>query len=216
MNGSSPIRERESAAQPMLIATHNAHKTREIQQILGDMFLVTDLTSHPEMPVVIESGATFDENAQIKAAEASRVFSGLALADDSGLEVDALDGAPGVRSARYAGEDADDERNRQRLLAELSRVGAGDHKQTARFRCVIALARSGKIIATFDGSVEGTIIHEPRGDGGFGYDPLFVPEGYAETFAQLSAEVKNRISHRARALAKARDFLSVSTHSNAR
>jgi XTP/dITP diphosphohydrolase len=217
MNGSAPIiPECNATAQPLLIATHNTHKTREIQQILGGIFCVTDLTSHPEMPVATESGATFDENARIKATEASRRFSGLVLADDSGLEVDALNGAPGVRSARYAGEDADDERNRERLRAELLRINADGRKQTARFRCVMALARSGKVIATFEGSVEGAIINQPKGERGFGYDSLFVPEDYTETFAQLSAEVKNRISHRARALEQARDFLRFLTRFNAR
>ena len=193
---------------PILIATHNAHKTREIQQILGADFRVSDLNAHPHFPATVESGETFEENAKLKAVEASRSFAGLVLADDSGFEVDALDGAPGVRSARYAGEDADDARNRQRLLAEFARVRVNTPEQrTARFRCVIALARDGKVIATFDGAVEGVIVDEPKGAGGFGYDPLFVPDGYDETFAQLPADVKNRISHRGRALQKAVEFL---------
>src|SRR2546423_8996356 len=185
-----------STGQSLLIATHNAHKTREIQQILGRRFAVSDLTTRPEIPPAVESGATFEDNAKIKAVEASRSAPGvLVLADDSGLEVDALGGAPGVRSARYAGENADDARNRQRLLDELSRVNARGRQRAARFRCVMALARDGEIIGTFEGSVEGVVINAPKGNGGFGYDALFVPDGYCETFAQLAAEVKNRISH---------------------
>ncbi len=193
--------------QPLLIATRNRHKTGEIREILGDRFVVTDLTAHPAIPAAVESGNTFQENAVLKAVEASRCFDGLVLSDDSGLEVDALGGAPGVRSARYAGEDSDDARNRQRLLAELERTGAQERKRTARFHCVIAIARNGDVVATFDGAIEGVILNEERGDGGFGYDSLFVPDGYGETFAQLPAGIKNRESHRARALKKAAAFL---------
>jgi len=192
---------------PLLIATRNAHKTREITQILGDRFAVTDLTAHPDIPATIESGSTFRENAELKAVEASLIFKGMVLSDDSGLEVDALGGAPGVYSARYAGENANDAANRRRLLDELSRVDARGKARTARFRCVMALAEQGKVTGTFDGTVEGIIINQEKGAGGFGYDPLFVPEGFCETFAQLSEATKNGISHRGRALEKVRAFL---------
>jgi len=192
---------------PLLIATRNAHKTREIAQIFGARFAVTDLTAHPELPATVESGSTFLENATLKAVEASRFFAGLVLSDDSGLEVDALGGAPGVYSARYAGEDSDDARNRKRLLEELARVEAKGAARTARFRCVMALAENGSVTGLFEGSVEGVIIDTEKGEGGFGYDSLFVPEGYGETFAELPDEIKNRGSHRARALQKVSDFL---------
>ncbi len=192
----------------LLIATRNAHKTGEIRGILGADFHVTDLLAHPEIPSAEETGATLEENAKLKAVSASRLFNGMVMSDDSGLEVDALGGAPGVRSARYAGEGATDAKNRDKLLAELARIGARGKERSARFRCVIALAQNGEVLATFDGAVEGVIINAPRGDGGFGYDPLFVPDGYCETFAQLSSEIKNRESHRARAMTKAIAFLT--------
>lgn len=197
----------------LLAATHNAHKTREIQEILGPEFSVSDLTAHPGIPATVESGATFEENAKLKAVEASRIFPGLVLADDSGLDVDALGGAPGVRSARYANEksgpdeNASDDANRRRLLEELARVGARGRERRARFRCAMAVARGGEVLATFHGAVEGIVVNQPKGAGGFGYDPLFVPEGFCETFAQLPAETKNSLSHRSRALAQAREFL---------
>lgn len=193
---------------PLLVATNNSHKTREICEILGDKCAVTDLSTHPEIPAVIESGATFKENAILKAVEVSRRFDGLVLSDDSGLEVDALGGAPGVRSARFAGEGSTDSQNRDRLLLELARLPAANHDRSARFHCVMALAQHGMLIRTFEGKVEGIIVNECHGNGGFGYDPLFVPEGHHETFAELEPEVKNRESHRARALSQVRAFLS--------
>ncbi len=189
----------------LLIATKNAHKTAEIRAMLGDGWDVTDLTAHPEIAAPEETGATFAENAAIKALAASHLFPGLVLADDSGLEVDALAGAPGVRSARYAGEHATDADNRTKLLHELAAILG--KARTARFRCALALAEDGTVRAAFDGAVEGIIINAERGEGGFGYDALFVPEGHCETFAQLPATVKNQLSHRARALEKARAFL---------
>ena len=192
---------------PLLFATRNAHKTREINQILGNTFEVTDLTAHPKIPAPIESGVTFQENATLKAVEASLLFEGLVLSDDSGLEVDVLNGAPGIFSARYAGENATDVDNRHQLLKELSRIEPNAPSHSARFRCVMALAKQGRVIGCFDGTVEGWIISQEKGIGGFGYDPLFVPEDFSETFAQLSEEIKNRISHRGRALEKVRAFL---------
>jgi XTP/dITP diphosphohydrolase len=186
----------------LLIATKNAHKTGEIRAILGDGWEVEDLTAHPEIPAPEETGSTFAENAAIKAIAASRLFPGLVLADDSGLEVDALGGAPGVTSARYAGPGASDANNRARLLRELHAFPA-----PARFRCVMVLARDGLDLGTFSGAVEGEIVSEERGEGGFGYDVLFVPAGFTQTFGELPAETKNGLSHRARALAEVRDFL---------
>jgi XTP/dITP diphosphohydrolase len=192
---------------PLLVATRNAHKTREIREILGNAFAVTDLAPFPDFPETAETGRTFAENAIIKAMAASALCEHLVLADDSGLEVDALGGAPGVLSARYAGLPADDARNRRKLLAELERAGARGKARSARFRCLLALVRQGDVIATFDGVVEGIIANQERGEGGFGYDALFIPEGYCETFGQLPAAVKNGISHRWRALEKMREWL---------
>jgi XTP/dITP diphosphohydrolase len=193
----------------LVIATRNAHKTREIQQLFGDSFQVRDLSTVPDFPEIIESGATLAENARIKALAASQTCDGLVLADDSGLEVDALSGAPGVFSARYAGKKATDQQNREKLLYELRRQKAtGDDRRTARFRCVLALARAGQFIRAVEGVVEGTIVDAPRGTGGFGYDPIFRPLGYDQTFGELPAETKNQISHRARAIQKLRDYLA--------
>ncbi|MGV3533098.1 MAG: RdgB/HAM1 family non-canonical purine NTP pyrophosphatase [Chthoniobacteraceae bacterium] len=191
----------------LLIATKNAHKTQEIQAMLGSEWSVTDLNEHPEVAAPDETGETFEENAEIKAVAASQMFAGFVLSDDSGLEVDALDGAPGVRSARYSGDAATDASNRAKLLQELERAGARGKERSARFRCAMALAEHGKVLATFDGAVEGMIINQEKGEGGFGYDSLFVPDGHCETFAQLPAAVKNVLSHRARALTRARQFL---------
>ncbi len=185
----------------LLIATKNAHKTAEIAAMLGPEWDVTDLSAHPEIPAPEENGETFAENAVIKALAAARLFPGLVLADDSGLEVDALGGAPGVRSARYAGPQATDADNRAKLLRELANFRGKE--RAARFRCTLVLAENGTVRATFDGTVEGLIINAERGEGGFGYDALFVPEGYCETFAQLPAATKNTLSHRARAMEKA-------------
>ena len=183
----------------LLIATRNAHKTREFSEILGPEFAVRDLSGEPDIPVVEETGSTFAENATLKAIAISNRFSELVVADDSGLEVDALDGAPGVYSARYAGPHASDEDNVARLLSEL-RERRALPPITARFRCVLALARGGQLLETVDGLVEGTIVESPRGGAGFGYDPVFQPIGLTKTFAELTADEKNRISHRARAI----------------
>ena len=189
----------------LLIATRNAHKTAEIRAILGSAWEVTDLTAHPDVPSPEETGATFAENAEIKALSASRVFDGIVLADDSGLEVDALAGAPGVRSARYAGPGATDADNRAKLLRALD--GVRGKARSARFRCAMVLAKMGAVLGTFEGAVKGVIVNGERGEGGFGYDALFVPEGHCETFAQLAPSIKNTLSHRARALVQAAAFL---------
>ncbi len=190
---------------PLLIATRNRHKTAEIAAFLGPGWAVGDLTSLSGFAEVEETGDTFEANAALKALAASQSAGPevLVLADDSGLEVDALGGAPGVRSARYAGEGASDEANLRLLLERLE----GEPRREARFRCVIAAARAGELLASFSGTCEGEILPAPRGEGGFGYDPVFRPGGESRSFAELSAEEKNTISHRARALEKARGWL---------
>jgi XTP/dITP diphosphohydrolase len=183
----------------LLLATRNAHKTREFSEILGAEFVVRDLAAEADMPVIEETGSTFAGNAILKAVATSRRIPGLVVADDSGLEVDALVGAPGVYSARYAGPGAKDSENVERLLSELSQ-SEQQRPFAARFRCVLALAREGEPLGTFEGLIEGTIVDQPRGIAGFGYDPVFQPTGFAETFAELSSVEKNRISHRAKAI----------------
>jgi XTP/dITP diphosphohydrolase len=191
--------------QTLLIATRNRHKTREIGQMLGSGWDVRDLTSLPHAPRIEETGATFEENAALKALTISRIFTGLVLADDSGLEVDALNGAPGVHSARFAGLDANDAKNRFLLMNKLKKLG-GD-KFPARFRCVIVLASQGALLGSFGGVINGEVILEERGESGFGYDSMFIPQGYKETFGELQSEIKNSLSHRGRALAEALEFL---------
>ena len=183
----------------LLLATRNRHKTREFSEILGCDFVVRDLSEESDAPAIEETGSTFAENAILKAVAVSRQSPALVVADDSGLEVDALDGAPGVFSARYAGPRATDAENIARLLSELGAVSK-NKLPTARFRCVLALARDGEILGTFEGAIEGVIVPSPRGSSGFGYDPIFQPNGFAKTFAELSAAEKNQISHRAQAL----------------
>ena len=184
----------------LVVATRNTHKTREIQHILGPDFRVRDLGAHPEVKEIVESGISFEENAKLKALTASKQLPGLVIADDSGLEVDALDGAPGIYSARYAGTNATDTDKIDKLLRELVCVRATEDGRRARFRCVVAAARNGNLLATFEGIVEGRIADNVRGVLGFGYDPIFVPDGFAQTFGELPAEVKNAISHRAKAV----------------
>ncbi len=192
----------------LLIATKNAHKTAEIRAMLGSAWEVVDLTGYPEIPAPDETGETFAENARIKAEAASQIFPGLVLSDDSGLEVDALGGDPGVQSALYAGTHGDHAANRARLHRELLACGVPPPWQ-ARFRCAMALAEGGRTAAEFDGRVEGSVIAEERGEGGFGYDAMFIPEGHTGTFAELSGAVKNELSHRARALAGVVDYLGM-------
>ena len=186
--------------QQLIVATRNRNKTREIQQILGPKFELRDLTAYPEISEIVESGKSFEENAKLKGIAVSKELSGLVIADDSGLEVAALDGAPGIYSARYAGDKATDKENIDRLLGELGRIGAQRDQRRARFRCVLALARNGQMLGTFEGVAEGAIVDQPRGSRGFGYDPIFVPNGFGHTFAELPVELKNRISHRAQAI----------------
>lgn len=184
----------------ILIATGNRHKFLEISAILKSPHLVlVGLRDVGAVSEVEEDGDTFEANAVKKAVTLAR-FSGLwTLADDSGLEVDALGGEPGVRSARYAGEPSNDAANNAKLLENLEGVA----NRSARFRCAIALSDPCGKARTVSGACEGTLLGALKGQGGFGYDPLFVPAGYEMTFAEIPAEVKNAISHRARALALA-------------
>lgn len=182
----------------LVVATANPDKAREIEAVLRDSGLDVDLVARPdEVPEVEETGATLEENARLK-AEALRDATGLAaLADDTGLEVDALDGAPGVYSARFAGPEATYADNCDHLLAALA---ATPEPRTARFATsiVVALADGRELVAR--GEVDGTITTTPRGDGGFGYDPVFAPTGSTLTFAEMTPEAKHAISHRGRAL----------------
>ena len=191
----------------LVVATRNRHKTREIQHILGPEFRVRDLGTHPEVSEIRESGTSFEENAKLKALAASKQLPALVIADDSGLEVDALGGAPGIYSARYAGANATDTDKIDKLLRDLARVGATEDRRRARFRCVVALARNGNLLGIFEGLVEGRIANEVRGDSGFGYDPIFVPNGLEQTFGELPTETKNAISHRAKAIRALADRL---------
>ena len=184
----------------LLLATGNTHKSREFQKLLGDDFQISDLSSLPALEMPEETGSTFEQNAVLKAVSVSKVVDQLIVADDSGLEVHALGGAPGIYSARYAGEHARDFANIDKLLRKMKDVA----KRSARFRCVIALAHSGDVVGTFEGLVEGEIVDPPRGTGGFGYDPVFQPNGFEQTFAEMPSELKNEISHRAKAIAHVR------------
>jgi XTP/dITP diphosphohydrolase len=190
-------------ATTILLATRNRHKTREIQEMLGAGVTVSDATQS-DLPEIEETGTTFEANARLKAEGISLHVPGIVLADDSGLEVDALGGEPGVYSARYAGPGCTDEQNTTLVLEKIQ--GVPPEQRTARFRCVLAVAENGVTLATFDGSVEGILATEVRGEGGFGYDPIFLPLGYDQSFGELPSEVKHGMSHRSRALAQFCDW----------
>jgi XTP/dITP diphosphohydrolase len=191
----------------IVFATNNSHKLEEIRQILGESIEVlslADINCHEDIP---ETAPTIEGNAMMKARYVYDKYGTPCFADDTGLEVEALDGAPGVYSARYAGgEGHDSEANMRKLLHELE----GKENRRAQFRTVIALIeqKDGKPVAhTFEGKIEGHISDEKRGTSGFGYDPIFVPEGYEQSFAELGNEIKNKISHRARAVARLAEYL---------
>jgi XTP/dITP diphosphohydrolase len=191
----------------IFIATKNKGKIKEISYCLNGLGIeILSMQDKPDVPDIEETGKTFEENAWIKAKEFYDIVKMPVLADDSGLEVDYLNGAPGVYSSRYAGENASDDDNCIKLLMELK--NADESKRTARFHC-IAVYYDGKDKKIFDGVCEGHIIDQKRGTNGFGYDPLFVPEGYSQTYAELSDEVKNKISHRGKALQKFREYLLI-------
>lgn len=187
----------------LVFATNNAHKLDEIRAILGnkmEILSLNDINCHADIP---ETADTLEGNAALKAQYIYKNFGLDCFADDTGLEVEALNGAPGIYSARYAGgEGHDSEANMKKLLAEME----GKENRKARFRTAICLIEDGKE-HLFEGIVNGEIIQERRGGSGFGYDPVFVPEGYTETFAEMGNDEKNKISHRARAVAKLCDYL---------
>lgn len=195
----------------LLLATQNKGKLKELRQLLADLPLdLYSLSDFPAIEVVPETGLSFSENASLKAVGYARQTGMLALADDSGLEVEALDGAPGLLSARYAGEGASDTVRTAKLLDELSGIPA--EKRSARFVSAVAIAdREGEVLNVFIGTCDGRIDFAPSGSGGFGYDPVFLPSGHEQSFGQLKPEIKNQISHRARALLAAREFLRALT-----
>jgi len=187
----------------VLVATQNSNKRNELKVLLKGIkgvkvMNLDDLDVTP--PMIVEDGRTFRQNAVKKALTVSRFFDGLVLADDSGLEVDVLDGRPGVRSSRFARKNATDAENNKKLCKLLSNVP--EKNRHARFVCHIALALEGTLLGSFEGSIKGRVLLKPKGKNGFGYDPLFVPKGSEKTFAEQTAVYKNRVSHRAIALRK--------------
>jgi XTP/dITP diphosphohydrolase len=189
----------------IILATRNAHKFSEIKDILRELPIeLTDLTAYPHIPEIDETGSTFVENAVLKAKTVFEYNQTWSIADDSGLEVFALDGSPGIFSARFAGEEHNYRENNQKLLKLLSNVPP--QKRNAQFRCVAAIIGP-DYKEIMEGIVHGKITSELRGDKGFGYDPLFIPEGYDKTFAELGEKVKNQISHRALAFEKVKEVL---------
>lgn len=195
----------------LVLATRNEGKIREIGEILQDQTEIEllSLRNYPDAPDVVEDSNTYEENAIKKASTLAEYTGHITIADDSGLEVDALAGAPGVHSARYAGEDASDQDRILKLLDALQNIP--DDRRSGRFTCAVAIASPLAQVRVVQSVCEGRIIRTPRGESGFGYDPVFVPVGYDNTFAELGDEVKNRISHRAKALDKARKLLSEMT-----
>jgi len=192
-----------SARPSLVIATGNAHKTAEFREMLADYAKIIDL-SHPafaDLPDIIEDGKTFEDNSVIKSRTISKLTDAYVLADDSGLEVDSLNGEPGVISARYSGEGATDATNREKLLTTLTEKNfTAPADRRARFRCVLSLAKNDKLLGTWHGTLEGTILDREQGNGGFGYDSLFKPENCDHSLAEISAAAKNAISHRGRAV----------------
>jgi XTP/dITP diphosphohydrolase len=185
--------------QTIVLATRNAGKAKELQQLLHDFPVeIRSLADFGPIPEVEEDGATFDDNAYKKASFTAKVLGLPAIADDSGLVVEALGGAPGVRSARYAGESATDQDNMKKLLAEMQ----GKSNRKAAFECVISIAVPTGPALSYEGRCEGEITTEPRGTSGFGYDPVFYFAEYGKTFAELTSAEKNRVSHRGKALAE--------------
>ena len=188
----------------IVFATNNAHKLAELRQMLGgryELLSLSDIGCHDDIP---ETADSFEGNALIKARWVKEKYGYDCFADDSGIEVDALGGAPGIMSARYAGTHGDDEANNRKLLAELE----GKTNRRGRFRCAIALLRGNDEPQIFCGAVEGDIMHTPAGAGGFGYDPIFQPLGWNRSFAEATPEEKHAISHRGQAVAKLVDYLA--------
>ena len=190
----------------LVIATRNKNKLREFREILKDLQIeIQSLDDFGPTPEAIEDGVSFDENAYKKAIHTAKVLGLPAIADDSGLVVDALNGEPGVYSARYAGENATDEENCNKLLNALQ----GVENRRAHFQCVLSIAVPSGPALTYEGRCDGVIIDDKRGDNGFGYDPIFYFEEFRKTFAELSMEEKNRVSHRGKALADVKAEVSM-------
>ena len=190
----------------LVLATHNRHKARELEALLQDAGIeILTLDAFPHVGKIEEDSPTLEGNALKKAREVFRQTGLPSLADDTGLEVDALGGAPGVFSSRYAGPQATYADNVAKLLKELQ--GVADAERTARFRCVLAFVAHNGVEHVVEGVCRGSIIREPRGLHGFGYDPVFLPEGFSQTFAEMDADTKNRISHRAAALHRIKPLL---------
>jgi XTP/dITP diphosphohydrolase len=197
---------RSAAAPRIVLATRNPGKAREIAAIYAHLRAAwLTLADFPEVGAAPEAGATYAENAAAKAQTASSATGLPALADDSGIEVDALGGAPGVHSARFLGAAATDAERNARILDMLETIPL--ERRTARYRAAVAVALPNGSVRIFEGTCEGGIATSSRGRGGFGYDPIFVPDGEARTMAEVPAETKNRISHRARALRAAEPYL---------
>jgi XTP/dITP diphosphohydrolase len=189
----------------IVLATRNKHKIEEMKTILHDLPLeILTLNDYPDTPALREDGATFQENSLQKAQAVVQHTKLAALADDSGLEVFYLNGRPGVISARYAGDGASDEMNNEKLLGQMR--GVAPRRRKAQFRAVLTLLDD-KGVEVTEGICPGTLVESPRGTNGFGYDPIFMPDGFSRTYAELTSEEKNRISHRARALAAMREVL---------
>jgi XTP/dITP diphosphohydrolase len=191
----------------LIVGTRNRKKLAELLDLLGDLPIeVVDLSPYPDAPEIDETGTTFEANARLKATGLAKALRGWVLAEDSGLVVPALGGDPGIRSARYAGAHGDDAANNAKLLAALAGKPPAD--RAAYYVCVAALADpAGHVHAVTEGRCHGTIVEEPRGTGGFGYDPLFLVPEYHRTFGELSPRVKQALSHRARAVVAMRPFL---------
>ena len=191
----------------LVIATKNKKKKKELQELVKSLKVrvanLADLGTR--VPCVIEDGRTFRQNAIKKAITYSRYVDALVVADDSGLVVNALGGRPGVRSSRFASTNATDKENNAKLLGLMKDIPKG--KRQAMFVCVIALAKDGQLLATAEGNCKGKLAFERKGKSGFGYDPLFIPTGFKKTFAELTSSSKNRISHRGRALKKAKSAI---------
>ncbi len=199
----------------IVVASRNPAKAAELSKLLSQLPInVLSLEDFDDIPEVEEDGATYEENATKKARAVARATGKIALADDSGLEVDALQGEPGVKSSRYWGEGLTDHEKNVKLLQKLENVP--DDERGATFQCRVAVAGPQDMLKVIEGSCRGTIIRSPKGGGGFGYDPIFMPYEYNHTFAELKPEVKNKISHRGRALEKATLFLDGYVYSQSR
>jgi XTP/dITP diphosphohydrolase len=210
-----PASNQETGPLIIVLATRNRGKVREIEPLLSGLPVrVRTLDDYPDVPILAEPGRTFEANASGKATAVAQLTGEVALADDSGLEVDALGGAPGVDSATFLGPTATDEDRNAWVLGRLR--GLAEGLRAARYRAVVAIARPSGEAKTFEGTCEGRIADAPRGHYGFGYDPIFLVPAYGRTMAELPPEIKNQISHRARALEAARDYLAALVRSGRR